>query len=97
MEPLPELLALLGKPCSWISIRDGEKKKDFVMAVRLDGKVQTSESLFQIPGDVIGGHINKPSNQAFTGEQPTFHTINAGCLGTKSADDAAACIRGLNT
>ena len=61
MEPLPELLALLGKPCSWISIRDGEKKKDFVMAVRLDGKVQTSESLFQIPGDVIGGHIN---NQA---------------------------------
>ena len=58
MEPLPELLALLGKPCSWISTTDGENKNGFVMTVRLDGKVQTSESLFQIPGDDIWCHYS---------------------------------------
>ena len=58
MELLPELQALLGKPCSWISTTNGEKKKGFVMSVRLDGKVQTSESLFQIPGDVIWRHYS---------------------------------------
>ena len=58
MEPRPELLALLGKPCSWISTTDGENKKGFVMAIRLDEKVQTSESLFQIPGDVIWRHFS---------------------------------------
>ena len=58
MEPLPELLASLGKPCSWISTSDGEKKKGFVMAVRCDGKVQTSESLFENPGDSIWWHYS---------------------------------------
>ena len=58
MEHLPELQALLGKPCNWISTTDGNNKKGFVMAVRLDGKVQTSESLFQIPGDVIWCHYS---------------------------------------
>ena len=58
MEHLPELQALLGKPCNWISTTDGNNKKGFVMAVRLDGKVQTSESLFQIPGDAIWRHYS---------------------------------------
>ena len=81
MEPLPELLALLGKPCSWTSATDGKHKKGFVMAVRVDGNVRTSESLFQIPGDVIWRH---------------YSLLTLGKLSTKSADDAAACTQGLN-
>ena len=80
MEPLPELLALLGKPCSWISTTDGKSKKGFVMAVRLDGKVQTSESLFQIPGDVIWCHyslitLDKLSTSPMQTTLPVTHSI----------------------
>ena len=50
------------------------------MAVRLDGKVQTSESLFQIPGDVIWRHyslitLDKLSTSPMQTTLPVTHSI----------------------